>query len=57
MWAIATIVGLWIAAETKVGPVLVKVTGKHGLHLGDLAGFLVCWQWAAVVTVATGRRS
>ena len=35
--------GLLIAVTTKIGPILVVLTPKHGVHLGDVAGFAVSY--------------
>ncbi|GEL25568.1 hypothetical protein PSU4_45220 [Pseudonocardia sulfidoxydans NBRC 16205] len=51
-WALAALVTLAVAAETRIGPVIVKFTPKHGIHLGDLAVFFGCTAIALVVTAA-----
>ena len=35
--------GLLIAVTTKIGPILVIFTPKHGVHRGDVAGFAVSY--------------
>jgi hypothetical protein len=42
-WILATCVGLVVAHETKIGPVVLTITQGHGVHLGDVLGFLVCY--------------
>jgi hypothetical protein len=54
--ALATVAGLFIAATTQVGPVLLAVTPHHGIHLGDLAAFAVFY-CAAIVGVLVLRRT
>jgi hypothetical protein len=49
-WGVAIGVALLLAWQTKVGPVLVPVSDRHGLHLGDVAAALVCAVWAGHVT-------
>ncbi|MBN9108406.1 MAG: hypothetical protein J0I34_06460 [Pseudonocardia sp.] len=51
-WALAAIVTLCVAAETRIGPVILKLTPKHGVHMGDLAVFFGCTAIALVVTAA-----
>ena len=51
-WLVATAIGLAIAWQTKVGPVLVTWGSRHGLHLGDVVGFVAVYSWASVVTLA-----
>jgi hypothetical protein len=41
--AVATMFGLLIAVTTKIGPILVIFTPKHGVHFGDVAGFAVSY--------------
>ncbi|AEA27236.1 hypothetical protein GCM10023403_40410 [Pseudonocardia benzenivorans] len=49
-WVVAAFVTLGVAAETRIGPVIMKFTPKHGIHLGDLATMLTCTAVALVVT-------
>lgn len=49
MWATATVVALTIAWQTKVGRSL-PLTERHGVHVGDLVAFAVCYTWAALLT-------
>ena len=50
-WAIATMFGLFVAAETRIGPVVVALSYRHGIHLGDLVAFMVAYAWAARVSL------
>lgn len=52
MWVVATLGALAWAWQTKVGPVLVLVSTRHGVHLGDVVGFGIAYSWAAVGTLA-----
>ena len=47
-WAIAA---LW-AWQAKVGPIMVSLSDRHGIHLGDVVGLLVASAWAIVATLA-----
>lgn len=46
-WAVAVAATLWVAANTKLGSVVVRISDRHGVHEGDLlagalfAGFAV----------------
>ncbi|WP_098958323.1 hypothetical protein [Pseudonocardia sp. N23] len=51
-WAVAAFVTLGVAAETRIGPVILTFTPKHGIHLGDIAVFFGCTAVALVVTAA-----
>jgi hypothetical protein len=42
-WTLATLVGLLVAAETKIGPVLLTLSPTHGVHLGDVLAFAGCY--------------
>jgi hypothetical protein len=48
-WVLATGAGLLVAHETKIGPVLLRITQGHGVHLGDVLGFLVCYGSVALL--------
>ncbi|GAY09869.1 hypothetical protein TOK_4225 [Pseudonocardia sp. N23] len=48
----AAFVTLGVAAETRIGPVILTFTPKHGIHLGDIAVFFGCTAVALVVTAA-----
>ncbi|GAA0907462.1 hypothetical protein [Pseudonocardia zijingensis] len=50
LWGAATLLGLAVAAMTRIGPVLLTVSGSHGVHVGDLIGFTVAYGGALVGT-------
>lgn len=50
VWGLATAAGLWAAAATAVGPVILRLTYNHGVHLGDVVAFAFFYGAAAVVT-------
>lgn len=35
VWVSAVAVVLAIAADTKIGPILFTLSGRHGVHFGD----------------------
>jgi hypothetical protein len=49
-WLLAGFLTLIVAAETSVGPVLLVLTRRHGVHSGDAAFGLAAAGVAAVVT-------
>lgn len=51
VWGLATAIGLQVAATTRIGPVLVKLSYRHGVHLGDLLAFAACYGVALLITV------
>lgn len=59
MSAGATLVTLYVAASTAVGPILFEVSASHGVHLGDVIAGTVAFAAAgvvvAIVAEATGR--
>lgn len=57
VWVTATVIGLAVAAMTKVGPVVLVVRPRHGLHLGDLVGFAVLHSAALLITLLIRSRS
>jgi hypothetical protein len=50
VWVLATAVGLLVAVSTKIGPILLRVTPQHGVHLGDVATFVLSYGVALIVT-------
>jgi hypothetical protein len=51
VFGVATVAGLWVAAETKVGPILFALNERHGVHVGDVAAFVVAYTWALVLSL------
>ncbi|MHA6627493.1 hypothetical protein ACU61A_18800 [Pseudonocardia sichuanensis] len=51
VWVTATLLGLAVAATTRIGPVLLALTRNHGVHLGDLVAFAAIYGGALVVTL------
>ena len=56
VWVVALTATLWVAAETKFGPVVVTLSFTHGVHLGDIAFGAAILTCAAAATVALLRR-
>jgi hypothetical protein len=56
VWVAATLVGLVVAATTKIGPVLLTISARHGIHLGDLLAFAVSYATALVITAVVLNR-
>lgn len=52
VWGMAAAAALFISWQTRVGPVVYAVSQRHGVHLGDLAAFVVAAAWAGVLTLA-----
>jgi nitrate/nitrite transporter NarK len=50
VWGAATAFGLAFAAWTAVGPVLLTLTHRHGVHVGDLVAFVAAYSVAAALT-------
>jgi nitrate/nitrite transporter NarK len=50
VWGAATAFGLAFAAWTAVGPVLLTLTHRHGVHVGDLVAFVAAYSAAAALT-------
>ena len=50
VWCVATVLVLVVAAETRIGPVLVTLTRRHGVHLGDAVALVVGYTAAALAT-------
>lgn len=55
IWGLATAGGLFVAATTKVGRVVVEVTPAHGVHLGDVLAFGSLYALAGMLTVRACR--
>lgn len=49
-WAVSVFTVLLVAATTDVGPVVLELTGRHGVHAGDVLAALA---GAAVAVAAT----
>jgi hypothetical protein len=58
VWALAVGVALLFAWQTKIRPILFRVTDRHGVHLGDVVAFAVTGDAARRVTrcLDAGRR-
>lgn len=52
IWAGAVAVGLAAARLTKVGPILFEVSGRHGVHTGDVLAFTFAFAFASFCTAA-----
>ena len=50
IWGTATAFGLAFALATKVGPVLLTLSRRHGVHVGDLLALLAAYTVAALAT-------
>ena len=50
LWGAATAFGLAFAAWTAVGPVVLVLTPRHGVHLGDLVALIAAYTVAGVLT-------
>ena len=50
LWGAATAFGLAFAAWTAVGPVLLTLVPRHGVHVGDLVAVAAAYTTAAVLT-------
>lgn len=51
VWGLATALGLAVAATTRIGPVVLRVTSSHGVHLGDVLAFALAYAAAGLVTL------
>ncbi len=51
-WIGATVVVLVVAAGTKIGPIVVRLSYNHGVHLGDLLAVGAAYTVAALITAA-----
>ncbi|MGI5130918.1 hypothetical protein ACQEVB_29215 [Pseudonocardia sp. CA-107938] len=50
-WAVAAVVTLAVAGETKIGPVVFTLTKTHGLHAGDVVAAVLMSLFALTVTI------
>lgn len=50
LWGAATVFGLAFAEFTAVGPVLLTLTPRHGVHVGDLIAFGAAYVAAGALT-------
>jgi hypothetical protein len=50
VWMTALVASLYVAAATEWGPVVVRLSRYHGVHLGDIAAVLVGVAIASTVT-------
>jgi hypothetical protein len=50
VWGAATAFALAFAALTKIGPVVLTLTARHGLHAGDLVALVAAYSEALVLT-------
>ena len=56
IWSAAALAALVFASDTKIGPVLIKFSRGHGVHLGDALVFLLAIAAASSVTWLLVRR-
>jgi hypothetical protein len=47
---------LGVAATTRIGPIVLDLSERHGVHLGDVVTALVCFTAAWTVTVESRRQ-
>ena len=50
VWLLATVLGLCVAATTKIGPIVLNLAANHGVHLGDVIAFAAVYAVAALIT-------
>lgn len=50
-WGAALVFVLVVAADTRIGPVVFRITEKHGVHLGDIYATLAAVVVALLITV------
>jgi hypothetical protein len=55
VWGTATLLGLAVAATTRIGPILLTVSSSHGVHLGDALAFVVAYGAAIMITRRLAR--
>lgn len=51
VWGAAAAFVLMVAADTRMGPVVFRLTKTHGVHLGDIYATLACVVVAMLITV------
>jgi hypothetical protein len=56
VWSVAASAVLVVATETAVGPILIKLSRRHGIHLGDALAFVVFTAAAGALTWLLMRR-
>ena len=57
LWTAATAVGLLFAGVTRIGPVVMRLSYRHGVHLGDLVAFVAAYGGAALLTWHLRKRA
>ena len=50
IWVVATVVVLVIAAETKLGPIVLVLSRRHGVHAGDVLALVLAYAAAGMLT-------
>jgi hypothetical protein len=56
IWSAAALAALVFVSDTKIGPVLIKFSRGHGVHLGDALMFLLVMAAAGAMTWLLVRR-
>jgi hypothetical protein len=56
VWSLAALAALFVASDTRIGPVLIKISRGHGIHLGDALVFVLVTAAASSVTWLLVRR-
>lgn len=49
-WIVAALFTLVVAAETHIGPVVLTLTRRHGVHLGDVCAMVAAGGAAVMIT-------
>ena len=61
VWLVAMVTSIYVASETKLGPVVLKLSHNHGVHLSDIfvvlfgAAIATAFTWAAWATAPSRR--
>jgi hypothetical protein len=55
-WFSRPVAVLGVAATTRIGPIVLDLSERHGVHLGDVVTALVCFTAAWTVTVESRRQ-
>ena len=50
IWGAATAFGLAMARWTSVGPIVLSINRRHGVHVGDLVALMAAYTQAAFLT-------
>lgn len=55
VWLLSAIVALAVASETRIGPILLQLSPRHGIHTGDVLAVMTAMAISSLFTLLVWR--